>query len=74
MGGASTYEMEDTTMHGHTASDLAWRTTTELQGLLRAAFSEIAGNAPDNPDRRTALAAITAIRRELARRGHTPGP
>jgi len=73
MGGASTYEMEDTTMHGLTTSDLVWRPTAELHGLLRAAFNTIATSAPDSPDRRTALAEIAAIRRELARRGPNPG-
>ncbi len=74
MGGASTHEREDTTMHGHTTSDLARRSTADLHGLLRAAFSAIATSAPDSPDRRAAFAAIAAIRRELARRGSQPHP
>ncbi|SDF09754.1 hypothetical protein SAMN05421720_1339 [Rhodospira trueperi] len=74
MGGASTHEMEDTTMHGLTTSDLVWRPTADLHGLLRAAFTVIAGSAPDSPDRRAAFAAIKAIRRELARRGSQPHP
>jgi hypothetical protein len=66
--------MEDTTMHGLTTSDLVWRPTAELHGLLRAAFNMIATSAPESPDRRAALASIEAIRRELARRGPNPGP
>jgi len=55
-----------------TRFEMAAKNETELHGLLRNAFNELAKSNPHTHQRRNALASIENIRREI--RSRTPCP
>ena len=53
--------------------ELAAKTKSELQGLLRDAFNRLANSAQGSPERKAALGTIESIRREFQSRSR-PAP
>lgn len=55
-----------------TRFELAAKSETELHGLLREAFNDLAKSEADSPERRNALASIENIQNELVSRAPCP--
>ena len=51
-----------------TKFELAAKPKTELHALLKQVFNDLASSKPDTPERRTALASIENIQREIGSR------
>jgi hypothetical protein len=55
-----------------TKFELAVKPKTELYALLREIFNDLACSKPETPERRTALASIENIQREIGSRTSCP--